>query len=120
MAETIGTIQGMIPDSVEEWRVSVALDKFGWKYEYQSPIAGGRSRRGGQLLDFLVYTLPINTALYIQGEYFHGTRQEQKDKLLQAIAFGPMKLLVQILYGDQLETQDETDSKILEVFGRSN
>src|SRR4030043_1414668 len=118
--EAIGLIQGMVPDSVEEWRVANSLTKFGWEYIYQASVMGGRSLRGGQVIDFLVETVPKQTALYVQGEYWHGSKQESKDKLLQAYAFGPLQLLVEVVTGDQLETQEESDKPILKIFGRSN
>lgn len=120
MPEAVGTIQGLTPASVEEWRVAQSLNKYGWEYDYQYSVNGGRSRRGGQVIDFLVRTNPRNTALYVQGEYYHGTRQEQKDRLMQAIAFGPLGFLVQIVYGDQLKDQQESDETINKLFGRSN
>ena len=85
MPEARGTVQGKVPDSVEEWRVSQSLDKFGWTYEFQSPVMGGISLRGGQVIDFVVDTVPTQTALYIQGPYYHGTLQKEKDRLMQSI-----------------------------------
>jgi hypothetical protein len=118
--EAMGLIQGLVPDSAEEWRVSLSLDKYGWEYIYQASVNGGRNMRGGQVIDFLVETAPKQTALYIQGEYWHGSKQENKDELLQAYAFGPLQLLVEILTGDQLETQEESDAAVLELFGRNS
>ena len=117
--EVIGMIQGMVPDSVFEWRVSKSLDKFGWTYTYQEPLAGGRSLRGGQVIDFLVDTRPKQTALYVQGEYFHGSKEQEKDELLQAYAFGKEKLLVEVVLTEQLQTQEESDQVIHNIFGRS-
>src|SRR4030042_495821 len=118
--EAIGLIQGMVPDSVEEWRVSNSLTKFGWDYIYQASVMGGRNLRGGMVIDFLVETVPAQTALYVNGEYWHGSKTEQKDRLMQAMTFGILKLLVEVVTGDQLETQEESDSVILNIFGRSN
>ena len=120
MEEIVGMIQGLTPDSVEEWRVSQSLDKYGWEYTYQDPVMGGRNLRGGQIIDFLVSTVPTPTALYVQGPYYHGTKQEQKDKLLQSISFGILNYLVEVVETEELETQEESDSTILNLFGRSN
>ena len=118
--EAIGLIQGMVPASVEEFRVANSLTKLGWDYIYQASVMGGRNLRGGQVIDFLVETVPVQTALYVQGEYWHRSATEQKDKLMQDITFGTLKLLVEVVTGDQLETQEESDSVILKIFGRSN
>ncbi len=119
MAEAIGLIQGVVPDSVEEWRVANSLTKFGWEFQYQVSVNGGRNLRGGQVIDFLVETAPKQTALYIQGDYWHGSAQQTKDELLQAYAFGPLQLLVEVVTGDQLETQEESDETISQLFGRN-
>ena len=117
--EAVGMVQGLTPASVEEWRVSQSLTKFGWDFVYQQAIAGGRNLRGGQVIDFLVMTVPKNTALYVQGEYWHGSKQQEKDEILQAFAFGPLQLLVEVVTGDQLKTQEESDKTILGIFGRN-
>ncbi len=119
MPEVVGLIQGIAPDSVEEWRVANSLTKYGWEYIYQYPINGGRNLRGGSIPDFLVMTHPKNTALYVQGEYWHGSKQQEEDELEQAFAFGPLQLLIEVVTGDQLKTQEESDSTILGIFGRN-
>jgi len=117
--EIIGIIQGQAPRSKEEWRVGQALDKYGWEYIYQYDVLGGKRLRGGQVIDFLVYTVPKPTALYIEGRYYHGSKGEAQDNLLKAYAFGLLQLVVEILTDDQLETQEEADSQIIRIFGRN-
>lgn len=117
--EVIGSIQGIVPDSVYEWRVSKSLDKFGWDYQYQAPVAGGRNRRGGQVIDFLIGTVPTQTALYVQGPYYHGTKQAQIDQLKQAYTFSVMEYQVVVMETKDLETQEQCDSEILDQFGRN-
>lgn len=120
MEKALPLIQGKEPDSKEEVRVATSLDKYGWEYTYQYPVYGGKSMRGGQVIDFLVSTVPTPTAVYVQGPYYHGSKHEQKDKLLQDIAFGALNYLVEVIETDKLETQEECDSTILNLFGRSN
>jgi len=117
MPETIGPIQGITPDSIEEYRVAVSLTKYGWEFYFQYPIAGGKRVRGGMVPDFLVFTVPKATCLYVQGPYFHGSKQEDKDRLQQAMIFS-MDFLVETVTTDLLETQDESDATILKIFGR--
>lgn len=66
-------IQGKPVGSKIEWNVSVALEILGFRYLYQYSVMGGRTLRGGQVIDFLVLTVPMSTPLYVQGDYWHGS-----------------------------------------------
>lgn len=80
----IGLIQGMVPDSVQEWRFGLALDRLGHTYEYQKPINSGRRLRGGQVIDYwITSTVPWPTAAFIQGGFWHGRAKESEDKMKQ-------------------------------------
>lgn len=76
-------IQGMMPGSVQEWRVARALDRLKLEYEYQKGIGGGRRVRGGQVIDFWVFTAPYPTPVFIQGTYWHNRQTEMEDILKQ-------------------------------------
>jgi hypothetical protein len=69
--EPIGLVQGQIPRSKEEWRVANALWRLQIPFQYQVDFMGGSNVRGGQVIDFLVGTVPLPTPLYVQGSYFH-------------------------------------------------
>ena len=79
----IGAIQGMAPGSVQEWRVALALERLKYDYEYQKSIGGGRRVRGGQVIDFWVYTAPYPTPVFVQGAYWHDRKSEAEDTLKQ-------------------------------------
>ena len=70
MPEEIGLIEGQTPDSKEEWWVALALWKYDIHFEYQFQIFGGTSRRGGLIVDFLVF-IPMGTPLLVHGNYWH-------------------------------------------------
>ena len=70
--EIIQSVQGQIPSSKEEYWVALALERLGITFIYQYSISGGRSVRGGQIVDFLAYTVPLPTPIFVQGEYWHG------------------------------------------------
>ncbi len=75
-------VRGMRAASRDEYWVSLALDKIeketGWSWEYQVPVYGGRKRRGGNVIDFLVHTPGRYTALDPMGRYWHtGAREDQ-------------------------------------------
>ena len=57
----------------------------GVQFDYQIPIAGGRSTKLGQVLDFAIYTGGSATAIPIQGNYWHSkpdvAASDELDKL---------------------------------------
>ncbi len=67
-------IHGQPAGSSLEWNVAQALDILGLSYQYQYEIGHGRQRRGGRVVDFLVYTPIRPTALMVQGRYWHTGR----------------------------------------------
>jgi hypothetical protein len=74
------------------------------------------------VIDFLVETVPLPTPLYVMGEYWHGNAQAEKDKFMIALmssAFHGSMNPPEILMGDDLQTQDESDKAVLELFGRN-
>ena len=82
-----GLIHGRPAGSLYEWNVARALGALGWKFAYQVPVKGGREVRGGQVLDFLVYTVPLDTAVIVNGDYWHQTDEEYKiNELMSALA----------------------------------
>lgn len=87
---TIGLIQGQIPDSKNEWFVSLALDEQIEKggiaaYMYQYAINGGRNVRGGVIIDFLVFS-PFARAVFVgAGGYWHGRNRQIEDEISHAL-----------------------------------
>lgn len=74
-----GTVNGRTPGSLNEWWVAVALDQFGWDFGYQVPFYFGGTKT---VADFVVNTLPLNTPLFVDGEYWH---QNGKDDAVRAM-----------------------------------
>ena len=72
-------IQGIMPGSKEEMYVAFALDKLKLDYIFQYEIYGGRGVKGGQVLDFYVYTVPLATVLEVYGTYWHRNERTVKD-----------------------------------------
>lgn len=86
--EPMGLINGQQPGSSYEWNIARALWSYGWTFEYQVALRGGREFRGGQVLDFLVPTKPASTALSVDGGYWHSNSQKEQmydTTLLQAL-----------------------------------
>ena len=64
-------VQGIMPDSKEEYWVALALYKLHVDFIFQYRLFGGRKYKGGQVVDFWVLTKPLPTPLLVQGYYFH-------------------------------------------------
>lgn len=71
-------IQGMMPDSKEEYWVALALYRLNLDFEFQYQLFGGRKYKGGQVVDFWVFTVPLPTPIFVQGWYFHYATAEKE------------------------------------------
>lgn len=77
------TVHGIKVDSINEKYVAQALDKLNLDYAYQYYF-GGVGIRGTQIIDFLVYTVPKPTPLFVHGEYWHTGRYAAEENLKMA------------------------------------
>jgi hypothetical protein len=101
------TIAGSKASDIE-WRVAVALEKLGLHFIYQYELMGGRTKRGGIVLDFLVLTSPLSTPLDIRGEYWHQPKQRIEDDLGLAIAMSRGRFAQPvIIYGGELQSVEQ-------------
>ena len=73
-------VQGIMPDSKEEYWVALALYKLKIDFVFQYQLFGGRKYKGGQVIDFWVYTMPLPTPIFVQGWYFHYSTAEKASK----------------------------------------
>lgn len=71
-------IQGMMPDSKEEYWVALALYRLHLDFIFQYQLFGGRKYKGGQVVDFWVLTVPLPTPIFVQGWYFHYATAEKE------------------------------------------
>lgn len=69
-------IVGTLPERL----VYAALERRGVPFEFQSSVMGGKARRGGAVVDFLLPTL--NVGLEVKGDYWH--RNEAHDMTREA------------------------------------
>ena len=70
-------IQGIMPDSKEEYWVALALYRLHLDFIFQYQLFGGRKYKGGQVIDFWVKTQPLPTPIFVQGWYFHYATAEK-------------------------------------------
>ena len=68
-----------------EYFTAQALDYWGFDYLFQVDYFGGRRTKGGFVVDFLVFTKPRPTPIYVNGEYWHKGQQLSLDFIQQAI-----------------------------------
>jgi hypothetical protein len=62
-----------------EWNVAQALDAIGMGYDFQVSYWGGRSLAGGMVLDFLLYTAPLPTPVWVNGDIWHRGQRKTVD-----------------------------------------
>lgn len=122
--EPMGLINGRSPGSKNEWYIAQALWKLGWTFSYQVPIHGGSAMAGGQILDFIVNTIPMRTVLEVDGGYWHQSpKKEEMDdsNLVQALRQSGDKVRGEVLhaYDADHSTPEDAYQYIYKNFGRA-
>lgn len=108
------TIQGRSIGSQNEYNVAAALDSLNVDYEYQY-IVGIAGVRGSQVVDFLVYTVPKPTPLFVHGEYWHKGKKAIEDEMKLAELSATMRNLWAdpvIIWGEDCETVEDARSAV--------
>ena len=101
------SIQGSDATDIE-WRVALSLDRLKIPYKFQYALMGGRSTRGGIVLDFLALTDPLSTPMDIRGEFWHQPQQRVDDDLALAIMMSRGQFAEPvILYGAELQSEEQ-------------
>ncbi len=120
--EEPGLINGQEAGSLLEWRVAVALWRYRWEFSYQEQLFGGRKNAGGIVVDFLVYTKPMGTPLFVDGEYWHGSAKgRERDVFLRKLIDSRFRHRLkphQVLMGAQLVDQQSAYEAVFQMFGR--
>lgn len=100
-------IRGQQADSKDEYWVSLALEKIskatGWGWDYQVPVYGGRMR-GGNVIDFLIYTPGMWTILDPMGRYWHTGSREDRMQMQNVARRKKWKLIA--WFTDETPTRD--------------
>ena len=80
------TVQNKTATSYE-YNVAFALDKLQLPYMFQFAFFGGKSVRGGIVVDFLVLTNPLSTPVWINGGFWHKGKRAVEDSYQQALLY---------------------------------
>jgi len=118
----VAEVQGKTA-SAEEGRVAQALDKLKHNYIFQYQVFNITGVKGSFVLDFLVLsTVPFSTPVEVFGEYYHSGDITREDQLrIERIEFelGPNINETVIVWGNEAQTQEDTDGVILRKIGRA-
>jgi len=109
--EEIGLIYGVRPDSVEEWRVAVALWNLGKDFTFQVPFFGGHEI-GGFVVDFIVHT-GLDIPLEVIGEYWHRNVDEEEHRAI--LLENEIGHQLEYLITTELRTQAEATATVAEA-----
>lgn len=105
--EEIGLVQGIMPDSINEWYVAQALDRLRMEYIFQYQIFGGTSLRGGQVIDFVVFTATGSLPVPVNGAYWHNFRNDPELMFTLAEAERYFKRKPVVLEEEETSTRDK-------------
>lgn len=116
-------IQGRVPQSIGEWYIANSLQKLNHQFIYQFQVFNLTGVKGSFVLDFLVLTtVPFSTPLEHFGEFFHSADLTREDQLrLERIEFelGPNINDTVIIWGKEVQTQEDTDAVMRKKIGRA-
>lgn len=106
-------IQGETPDSMEELRLALALQKYEVPFIFHYRVRGSLSWAlpGDIEVDFLVFN-PFGTPLEVYGRKWHTGYQTGVDLLRQYIIQQIFQKEMIIIYDDELETQQEAEQVV--------
>ena len=110
MAEQV-RIQGHVADSLNEINVALALDRLDYEYIFQYQL-GLPGVRGSQVIDFLVFSVPLPTPLFVHGRYWHGTKQKAEDEL----KFAEIKSITRNQWADPVIIWEEDSTTVEDAF----
>lgn len=90
-----------------EYNVAAALDTLELGFDFQFSVSGGRRLRGGSVIDFWVFTTPLPTPLFVNGEYWHrdSSRESFQKAIVEQALRGSANPVV-VLWGYETSTYD--------------
>jgi hypothetical protein len=68
-----------------EYNVAMAMNYYKIGYIFQVQYFGGRRLRGGFVVDFMAFTVPFPTPVWVNGNYWHSGPRALEDFFQQAL-----------------------------------
>lgn len=96
--------------STNEYNLALAFDRVKLEYKFQEAFFGGRRLRGGVVVDFIVYTKPLPTPVWVHGEYWHGNERKLIDDYQFALIFYLMRgelAKPEVVWGRDCDTEEK-------------
>jgi len=115
--EEPGLINGMKAGSIEEYRVAQVLWKMDREFRYQHSLFGGRSRRGGYQIDFLIEGYPIWIPLEVVGLHWHTGKRGAYDRFRYARIEKFLGHPVVFVYDFQLQNDEDAYKAVRDAIG---
>jgi len=116
--EPVGLIQGITPDSQQEWWVAGWLDRKGLAYKYQYLVFPGVE--DFYHIDFVVYTVPLWTMLELNGGHWHYGELGQDDRLRELKIEDAMrdkaKIPIRFLWAPDMMTRETVYAGLERIF----
>jgi len=116
--EPVGLVQGITPDSQQEYWVSLWLDRKDLGYKFQYLVFPGAEDFYN--IDFLVYTVPLATMLELNGGHWHYGELGQDDRLRQIKIEDAMrdiaKIPMRFLWADDMMTHETVNAALERMF----
>ena len=118
VVEPVGKIQGITPDSQQEWWVSQWLDRKPLSYKYQYLVFPGVEDY--YHIDFVVYTVPLWTMLELNGGHWHYGELGQDDRLREIKIEDSMrdvaKIPIRFLWAPDMMTHETVYAALERLF----
>jgi hypothetical protein len=116
--DVVGQIQGITPDSQQEWWVAQWLDRRKLGYKYQYLVFPGVE--DFYHIDFVVYTVPLWTMLELNGGHWHYGELGQDDRLRELKIEDAMrdvaKIPIRFLWAPDMMTHETVYAAMERIF----
>lgn len=118
-AEEMKPIQGQMPDSIEEYRVAVALWEMGLDFDYQYIVGANRpsGARGIFKLDFFIDVNPRAVGLEVQSVRWHSAQFSPDENFRIAYIERTLKTKIYFIWEDQLADQETATENVRALLG---
>lgn len=99
-----------------EYNVAIALWKYGITFRFQFPLAGGRSRSGGLVIDFVIDVVPLPQPVLVNGDYWHRNKAREfyYSALVDQYLRGTMQPVI-TWWGSDTSTPEAADRSVRKI-----